>query len=552
MKLQQLYLLWAGIFLVGLTSQSCSKDESSGNPELILSPTSFHIAPENLNMVKLGVRNSGGEAVSWQVVSKPSWLLIEPASGILLKEVTDVYLGVLNQAELEGGTYEGEVVIESAQARSATLAVSYTRPDYPSLAVNVPELEFGYLESSKQVTLTNSGNVPLTWTLDLGNSPFVASVSQGTLQRGESVQIDLSANRENLETGVTNYVLQFSANQGEAIELPVRLKNYNEAQWTLEGTLVDAHFNRAGNQLIAVTQNPNRIQRLDMESQTAVSLDLNLAPKCLSISPDGASAAVGHNGKVSYVDLNAMSLIQLYDLAADAFDILLGPGGWVYVFPESGQHTYIHSLELASGAESTTYGIYERTHAVLHPDGTVAYGADTNLSPSDFEKYDLSGGVAAYLYDSQYHGEYEFSGNIWINESGTRLFAASGKVFTSSTAANQDILYAGALENTAFITHLDQSDSAGKICVMVGEGTPYFPTLTSVMRIFDSEFYTQQGADIDLPPFFQATSGTDGTLVTGKGKFGFLNTAGNRVIALLVPDSGSGLSGWSVVTVPIE
>ena len=175
-------------------------------------------------------------------------------------------------------------------------------------------------------------------------------------------------------------------------------------------------------------------------------------PTAVSLSPNGRSAAVGHDALISLVILVPASGIplsaQTLNVSARTGDLVLDGNGFVHVFPLVDQHVSIHTVRTATNTETISSGrtIYANTKARLHPSGSYMYGADNGLSPSDIEKYSAPAtGAVAYQYDSPYHGDYAMCGNLWFAEDGNTIYTACGNTFSSSTTQSQDMVYRGAL-----------------------------------------------------------------------------------------------------------
>jgi hypothetical protein len=269
-------------------------------------------------------------------------------------------------------------------------------------------------------------------------------------------------------------------------------------------------------------------------------LSLPLTPTAVSVSPDGLFAAVGHNGWISYIDLSANSLIKTFAVTTDVLDIILDGNGYVHAFPRRDQWAKISSINIATEQEvlSSGYSIYAGTLARLHPDGTSIYGADNGLSPSDIEKYDISAGTAAYLYDSPYHGDFSMCGNLWIAEDGLRIFTRCGNVFRSSSDQAQDMTYNGALENLGGqIVSLDHSGETGMVSTIVRDSVYSNPNslLDTQIHFYNYDFLTDAGS-VNLPDF---TVGSN--TFAAHGKFVFHNSDGTRYFAIVQADSASGL-----------
>ncbi|MES2521778.1 MAG: Ig-like domain-containing protein [Gemmatimonadota bacterium] len=307
--------------------------------------------------------------------------------------------------------------------------------------------------------------------------------------------------------------------------------------------VVDAEYNAPTGRIITVSANPSRLHILDPETRTVQTVDLPQTPNAVSVRADGLYAAVGHNAWVSYVNLTTRQVERVYPVSTDAIDLVLASNGWVHVFPRADQWVTIHSIALATGLESKTGGtIRAGTLVKMHPSGSYIYGANNGLSPSDFEKYDIRAGAATVMYDSPYHGDHAFDGDLWISEDGLRLFARSGKVFRSSDVRAEDMLYAGTLQGMTSVGWATQSTAAGRVFALPGSSFGS-QTFTSELRVYDSAFLTFRGAQ-PLPQFVAPGAGS----FRAEGRFVFSSTSGQRVYVLVRAESASGLAqDWGLV-----
>src|SRR5688572_10322428 len=68
----------------------------------------------------------------------------------------------------------------------------------------------------------------------------------------------------------------------------------------LDFRVLDAEYSSSLERIVAVSATPqNRLWVYDPVGQSGSFLDLPLAPTCVSVSPDGLQAAVGHNAWVT-------------------------------------------------------------------------------------------------------------------------------------------------------------------------------------------------------------------------------------------------------------
>jgi hypothetical protein len=319
----------------------------------------------------------------------------------------------------------------------------------------------------------------------------------------------------------------------------------------LNHRVIDAEYSKALDKIITVSATPtNQIHVVDPISGDDRALGLSYVPTCVSVGPDGVHAAVGHNGHVSYVDLNTLTLLRTYDVTTDVIDVVLAGNGYVYAFPRVDQWEHIRCLNLETGQETLHTGMYVRagTLAKLHPDGTKMYGANNGVSPSNIERYDITAGTAAYMYDSPYWGDYPVCGNLWMSEDGMRIFTACGKVFRSSDAVSEDMVYNGTLSGSGSIGHLDHSSEVNKVAlIMKGSSFPTVVVKDTDIWIYQYDplaYYTT----VPLPPF-----PVGGVGYQSHGRFVFFNSAGSALFAIVQADTDSGtLLDYALATVDIE
>jgi hypothetical protein len=316
--------------------------------------------------------------------------------------------------------------------------------------------------------------------------------------------------------------------------------------------VIDAEYSKGLDRIIMVSSQPsNQLHIYDPVAKTDTTVNLNLVPTSVSVSPDGLYAAVGHTAWVSYVNLSTATLVSTLPTTADVIDIVLAGNGYVYAFPRIDQWETIRSINLTTGVETQSTGmtIYAGTRAKLHPDGIAIYGANNGLSPSDIEKYSITGGTAAYLYDSPYHGDYAMCGDLWMSEDGLRIFTKCGNVFRaspnrySSGTTAEDMTYNGALQNLALVQHLTHSSAAGLVATVPANTFSNIEADREV-QLFNYDFLTLN-SKVTLPHFvLSATSA-----FPGRGRFVFYNSAGTAYFVVIQADSSSGmLYDYGVVT----
>lgn len=517
----------------------------SANPIATFSAASVTIA-DGADSALVTVTNSGRGVLNWQAGMTNPWATVSPSNGVLNTGASAVLKVKVDRTTLQAGTATTSITLRSnARSGDLTLPVSVVVAPNPVGAVSRSQLKFTSGVTQQSLYLHNRGKGPLNWTAAPSTNWISASPASGAVAPGDSVLITATVNRAASGAEATgSLVLTTDARATPQITIGVTVTaSVAPAFRNLAHRVVDAEYSRSGDFLVTVSANPAQLHVVDPDLGSTRSVALPKSPTSVSIRPDGAYAAVGHDGLVSLVNLGTRTVERTYPVTTNPIDVVLAGNGWVYVFPVADQWVSIHSINLATGVESTNSGIIRAGTLVrLHPSGDYIYGANNGLSPSDIEKYDIRGGAAKVMYDSPYHGDYSFAGNLWISEDGGRIIARSGNVFRSSTVRAEDLTYNGRLTGINIVQSATDSRVAGRIVVLGGAA------LTD-LKVFDSQFLAYKGA-VALPRFTVPGGATD---FASEGQFVFANAEGTRVYVLVRAPASSGLQqDWGLATVPMS
>ncbi|NNE32428.1 MAG: hypothetical protein HKN40_08675 [Winogradskyella sp.] len=423
------------------------------------------------------------------------------------------------------------------------------------MSLSASTLDYGYFEDNRSFYIKNEGDTNFNWSWDNNSNTFLdLNPSSGNLTAGDSIEVNMFLDRTDFDTQNFNLDTFILNDYDQSATLNIQFDNYVETKWLIDGTVIDAEYDRNNDVIVVVSENPNELRVFDPSDNSIASVPLNLPPTCVSIGLDGNYAAVGHNGWFSYINLSTMILEHNYAVTANTYDIILAPNAYVYVFPKEDQWERIRCVNLSNGVETQHNGnsIREQTKVKLHPSGNYIYGADNGLSPSDFEKYEIGNGTAQYLYDSPYHGDFPFSGNIWISDDGSRLFAKSRRVFNSTSNPNNDMTYNGELVGDGKIMTLDFSSAAQKLYAVFLNDNNWEEVPSNEVRIYETDYLAFQGTTL-LPDFLIPDGNGGGTFYESQGYFGFFNSAGTKYYVVVKIEEGSGAQNeWAIATLDVE
>jgi len=307
----------------------------------------------------------------------------------------------------------------------------------------------------------------------------------------------------------------------------------------LDFNVIDAEYDSTTDSIVMVSADPSTLHIYDPVTGEDTRVGLPIVPTCVSVGPDGRFAAVGHDGWVSLVHLETGNLVKTMPVSTDVVDVVLAGNDYIYAFPRTDQWVSIHSINITSELE--TIGddhIHAGTLAKLHPSGKAMYGADNGVSPSDIEKYDISGGPAIVLYDSPYHGDFAMCGDLWMSKDGLRIFTRCSNVFRSSELQSQDMLYNGsfAIPDTEnlFIKSVDHSSAISQVALIPEVPVWGDEDADTKVVLFDYDYLDYVG-QVQLPGFLH-----NGLSVASHGRFVFYHSSGDQLFVIVQADETSG------------
>jgi hypothetical protein len=243
----------------------------------------------------------------------------------------------------------------------------------------------------------------------------------------------------------------------------------SENAFTLSYEVTDAVFDAARNRVYVSSKTNKYVKFIDLANGSVdATITFAFMPERMEMSPDGTKLYValltrehdyywfdseGQEGYIAEIDLNSGVKNREIHINSDPYDLVITSTGQFVVSSGSGQWTKIRSYSLTTGAEIGNAIIYNRTRLVLHPNESSIYAADTGVSPSDIEKFNLTSSSLTALYDSPYHGDHRMNGNVYVTPDGLRLITKGGDIFYSTDNQTTDMTYIQGL-STGNIEHL--------------------------------------------------------------------------------------------------
>lgn len=327
-----------------------------------------------------------------------------------------------------------------------------------------------------------------------------------------------------------------SDGQSASADVVLQVAPPSQALPALPHRVAQAAYSASLERIVMTDGSPSALYVYDPVAGTEVSAALSLPPQCLTVSPDGKFAVVGHNAWISYVDLAAARVVKTIPVSADIGACVLAGNGWAHLFPRVDQWVTLHSVELATGVEVNTGSIYAGDRAVLSPsDPSALYFVTSGLSPAQIYRWDVSGGAAVSRWESPYWGNYPMGPDLWFSADGARLFTASGTAFRTSATQAQDLQYGGQLSGLTAVKHLDCSSTEIAAIPAARGWDPSASTTDTTVELFDTTYLGHQDR-ISLPWW---TVGV-GAFQT-HGLFVFHGAGGAKRYVIVQADGASGL-----------
>jgi hypothetical protein len=226
---------------------------------------------------------------------------------------------------------------------------------------------------------------------------------------------------------------------------------------------IDTDYSAAMDRIIFVSANPNQLHIFNPNTAEDSIVELSRIPRSVAVGPNGLFAAVGHDAKISYVDLQNAQVLTTLDIVADVGEIALAGNGWIYVVPRRDQWQTVRAINISSNTEVEGDQIRAGDEIRLHPDGNRIYTATRGSSPADIARYDLVDSVPLHGWDSRYHGDYPTCDDLWFSADGSRIFTPCGTVFHSSVDFEEDMIYEGKLTGLSLMAYIVHVPSTGRI-----------------------------------------------------------------------------------------
>lgn len=342
----------------------------------------------------------------------------------------------------------------------------------------------------------------------------------GTLRAGErSVEYVVRPNPGAARTGTLGIGGQtLTVNQAAR---PAPLPNPLPLSFRLRG----ADYSKSQDRLLMVSDELTELHISNPQTNEERVVPLRFKGISVVVDPTGNTAAVGHDGWVSLVDLAAGVVTREYPVITDANWMVWGNNGFLYVFGlRSGQP--VLNLRLSDGSWTLVSDSNERFHGRLQPGASSLY--------TGTQRWSTANGWLALQQQAQNSGV-NCPELFWFYEQGDRLLTTCSEVRRVTGNPADDLSSGGQLLPSTRLRWAEHSRLRRTIAVVGAVSASFSSLISDEVRLYGDEQSVLAGRQA-------FASGV-------RGRYVFWNQSGTAVYALGSPETNSGVQSAAQVMV---
>jgi hypothetical protein len=367
----------------------------------------------------------------WKVFQYPTWIDVEPMQGRFANGNSSFNLSVSPERFPGGyGYFLFPLVFDVSGVGLVEYTLVYLNLGNPGMqvpsSVNIGE------NSSGSFYIRNEGGGVLLWEITGMPSWLEITERQGLIEQHSEHYINFTVNRKDLTQGDYSGLIHIGSNSRQGpVSIPVQMKVVSAvAQGDVkygDGDFVEARYSKATNQLLVLLANPAKLQFYTNVANNPSELSLNRVPRCMALSDDGTTVAIGFsNAEISLYDVASRQLLKTYPVDAIPLSIGLGENGWLYFPADVGYRRFIYSMNLETGIVNTS-NTFESGIKPFIKVKNKPYLITTRpgYDPDGIQFIDIRNGRA----NDTIRGYHLSTYGIWISENGERVYTGNNKAY---------------------------------------------------------------------------------------------------------------------------
>lgn len=167
--------------------------------------------------------------------------------------------------------------------------------------------------------------------------PYLEIDSIKMMQPSSYTSYSIFPNTEGLTAGEHEGEIIFETNDpaNPILKLTVKINvlSYEnpESMIPIEGTVVDAEFDKTTNTLVLITQNPSILVSYNTDTKTKKQIGIERTPYCINFSADKKMILLGESGQIDFIELSSLTLKDKVAVNYIVSDIVDAENGFYYL-----------------------------------------------------------------------------------------------------------------------------------------------------------------------------------------------------------------------------
>lgn len=445
---------------------------------------------KNINFELLNGGNS-----HWRILQYPSSLDVSPMEGNFQQGKSSIILSLKPGVDLgDLGLFSLPLIFDVKGIGLVQFPFLFMHYGHAQLLWDGNFCGFDY-GSQKSFTFRNGSDI-LAWEIKSKPAWLTVSKEKGTLAADRSETLTLNVDRGTLPNGTYRGIVNFVSNSPEKefnlqVEMKVLDTFFAGVVIPINGTVVDADYNKPSGVLALALTNPSRL-RIFKPGQPTSEMTLNKIPTSVALSENGEQAVCSFtNTDLSVIDIGSLTITKNITVGSIASDIALGNNGWAYLAPKDFMDYYLKSVNLITGeVVKNNTDVREMSQLKKVPGKNLIFGTKGGAWSNYLMVTDISNGAASTVID-----QWDvFLWNFWLSEDGNRIFCGYKPIYQAPEYQNQVFIskqptVLGQLENLGFsVTSVVHSSLLKEIFAVYSSSE----TAAKIYR-FDDATYLRKG-----------------------------------------------------------
>ncbi|MFZ4724976.1 MAG: hypothetical protein ACOYMD_05980 [Paludibacter sp.] len=414
------------IFLIicGL-STACNNDFLSNNTEqTFVNDTLIFTDLITDTVVQFGAPGCTNQ--SWKIIAYPHWLKLSDLKGTLNNGKCEISLHRLEgQENSDFNVLYNQITVMVENVGRIQIPIIYGRFGKPIIEYNNSTIKFNN-DYFTQTTFSNTGGGIWFWRVTQKPDWIILSQESGILNPYNDLTLKIEIDRSKLIQSKISSSIIINGNGSERIIVLEIEQNMAEFGFSgnimrIDGNVMTAEYNKATDNIMLLTQNPNRLIFVNAITRTINTIEPKGIPTCATFSEDGKTVLIGKAiAEIDIVDVEKQLITKTIPIDVDAKSIIYGNNGWAYVSTTE-RNRGLRSVNLVSGKyyhslRNNLQGDYSIIKKA--PGKPLLFSTDAGYTPSNLYVWDISKGIVKDTVD-----KYSIdAGNMWFSEDGSSLF----------------------------------------------------------------------------------------------------------------------------------